>query len=211
MEHHKGHLDIVAACEADLAQYGDTFLGMGWTKRQEDADTRYRVMLEVIREQPKEHITLLDFGCGASHLYEYMLNHGLEHIGYSGLDLSEKYLALAKRKFPSLPYYHLDVLESEGDLPVFDYVIMNGIFNYKGDMSYEEMLAYFQRLLSTVFNKSKVGLAFNVMSKQVDWERDDLFHLPFDEVASFLTKHLSRHFVIRHDYRLYEYTVYLYR
>lgn len=208
---HQGHLDIVAACETDLAKYGDTYLGMGWTKRQEDADTRYRVMLEAIREQPGEHITLLDFGCGASHLYEYILNHGLEHIGYSGLDLSEKYLALAKRKFPSLPYYHLDVLESDDNLPSFDYVIMNGIFNYKGDLSYDEMLAYFHRLLSTVFNKSKVGLAFNVMSKQVDWERDDLFHLPFDEVASFLTTHLSRHFVIRHDYRLYEYTVYLYR
>ena len=208
---HKGYLDIVAACEADLAQYGDTFLGMGWTKRQEDADTRYRVMLEVVRAQPGERITLLDFGCGASHLYEYMRKHGMGHIDYGGLDLSEKYLAFAKRKFPTLPYYHLDVLDDDAALPTFDYVVMNGIFNYKGDQSYDEMLAYFRRLLSVMFAKSKVGLAFNVMSKQVDWERDDLFHLPFDEIASFLTKHLSRHFVIRHDYGLYEYTVYLYR
>jgi cyclopropane fatty-acyl-phospholipid synthase-like methyltransferase len=133
------------------------------------------------------------------------------HIDYGGLDLSEKYLAFAKRKFPTLPYYHLDVLDDDAALPTFDYVVMNGIFNYKGDQSYDEMLAYFRRLLSVMFAKSKVGLAFNVMSKQVDWERDDLFHLPFDEIASFLTKHLSRHFVIRHDYGLYEYTVYLYR
>jgi hypothetical protein len=49
------------------------------------------------------------------------------------------------------------------------------------------------------------------MSKQVEWERDDLFHLPFDVMASFLAERLSRRFVIRHDYGLYEYTTYVYR
>ena len=48
------------------------------------------------------------------------------------------------------------------------------------------------------------------MSKQVDWERDDLFHLPLDLLADYLTRNLSRHFVIRNDYGLYEYTVYVY-
>jgi hypothetical protein len=49
-----------------------------------------------------------------------------------------------------------------------------------------------------------------VMSKHVDWERDDLFHLPFDALGSFLREEVSRHFVIRHDYGLYEYTTYIY-
>ena len=73
------------------------------------------------------------------------------------------------------------------------------------------MLAYFERTLSAVFAKAKVGLAFNVMSKHVDWERDDLFHLPFDTLVRFLTASLTRNFVIRNDYGLYEYTTYLYR
>jgi hypothetical protein len=49
------------------------------------------------------------------------------------------------------------------------------------------------------------------MSKLVDWERDDLFHRPFDTMASFVWKNLSRHFVIRHDYPAYEYITYVYR
>jgi hypothetical protein len=49
------------------------------------------------------------------------------------------------------------------------------------------------------------------MSRLVDWERDDLFHLPFDVMAEFVGKRLSRHFVIRHDYPAYEYTTYVYR
>ena len=96
-------------------------------------------------------------------------------------------------------------------MPTFDYVVLNGVFTYKGDLSFDEMLAYSQAVISKVFDRARIGIAFNVTPKQVDWERDDLFHLPFDVVAWFLTKNISRNFVIRHDYGLYEYTVYVYR
>jgi len=78
-------------------------------------------------------------------------------------------------------------------------------------MSLEEMDSYFRTLVRRVFRHVRIGMAFNVMSKQVEWEREDLFHLPFDELADFLTAEVSRHFVIRHDYGLYEYTTYVYR
>jgi SAM-dependent methyltransferase len=207
----KNYLTIVSACEAYLDKHGDSYLGVGWTKRQEDADTRYRVMLELIRPDSNGKIKLLDFGCGASHLYEYILKRGLFNIEYSGLDLSQKYLDLSRNKFPSIDYYHLDILDDEVKLPEFDYILLNGVFNSKCELSFDEMLAYFKGVVARAFDRARVGVAFNVMSKQVDWERDDLFHLPFDVLASFLTSSVSRHFVIRHDYGLYEYTAYVYR
>lgn len=207
---HKKYLNIVSYCESFLEKHGDNYLGVGWTKRQEDADTRYRVMLDAIRsDMPK--VKLLDFGCGASHLYEYILKHKLDNIEYSGLDLSPKFLNLSRRKFPSVNYYQLDILDDQVDLPGFDYIILNGVFNSKCDLSFEGMFSYFQAIVTKVFDKSRIGIAFNVMSKQVDWEREDLFHLPFDMLAAFLTKRVSRHFVIRHDYGLYEYTTYVYK
>jgi cyclopropane fatty-acyl-phospholipid synthase-like methyltransferase len=205
------YLGIVAACETDLEKYGDTFLGVGWTKKKEYADTRYRVMLEVIKPDVSEKVSLLDFGCGASHLLEYILQRGLRNLEYSGLDLSEKFLDLSRRKFPHITYYNLDLLGDHDLLPDFDYVVLNGVFNYKGEISFDEMLEYSQNVISRAFSKARKGMAFNVMSKQVDWERDDLFHLPFDLLASFLTKKVSRDFVFRHDYGLYEYTAYVYR
>jgi hypothetical protein len=72
------------------------------------------------------------------------------------------------------------------------------------------MFSYFQQLLRRVFEHATIGIAFNVMSKHVDWERDDLFHLPFDTLAEFLTKEVTRNFVLRNDYGLYEYTTYVY-
>ena len=73
------------------------------------------------------------------------------------------------------------------------------------------MWAYTQEMLIAIFSICNKGIAFNVMSKSVDWERWDLFHLPTDLLIDFMTKKLSRNFVIRNDYGLYEYTVYLYK
>jgi cyclopropane fatty-acyl-phospholipid synthase-like methyltransferase len=201
---------LVRFSESFFERYGDCYLGVGWTKRQEDADARYRVMLDLIAGEGDRPATLLDFGCGASHLYEYLRAQQRSNITYSGLDLSPLFLACSRRKFPHLTYYELDILEDDR-LPTFDYIVMNGLFTAKCELSFEDMLAYFQRLVRRVFANARKGLAFNVMSKQVDWERDDLFHVPFDLLASFLTREVSRHVVFRHDYGLYEYTTYVYR
>jgi hypothetical protein len=96
-------------------------------------------------------------------------------------------------------------------LPRFDYAIMNGVFTQRVDLSYDEMLDFFKRAVKCTFSLVDEGLAFNAMSKHVDWERDDLFHLPLDVLGDFLTREVSRNFVIRNDYGLYEYTTYVYR
>jgi hypothetical protein len=86
---------------------------------------------------------------------------------------------------------------------------MNGVFTEKLTLNHEEMFEYFKKLVKVVYNHANVGIALNVMSKQVDWERDDLFHLSLDELAWFVKEELSRKFIIRNDYGLYEYTIYI--
>jgi SAM-dependent methyltransferase len=204
------YLQIVSHYEACLDKHGDTCLGVDWPN-QRDAETRYQVMLDVIRSQRTSKVSLLDFGCGTSHLNEYILRNKLDFIDYAGLDISAKFINLARAKFPTTPYYCLDILDGHSTLPVFDYVVLNGVFTEKRELSFAEMWAYFQQMLLRVFQYAHIGLAFNVMSSHVDWEREDLFHLPMDQLAAFLVKNLSRDFVIRNDYRLYEYTTYVYR
>ena len=208
----KPYLRIVAHYERCLDRFGDSHLGVDWP-RLEDCDKRYQVMLDVVPDDLQCEVTMLDFGCGASHLYEYMLRRGICHVVYSGLDISHKFIALSKDKFPDLTYYCLDVL-NEADyegLPEFDYIVLNGVFTEKCDLSYDEMLRYFKRVLKRVFLKARRGIAFNVVSSHVDWEREDIFHLPLDTLAAFLTKELTRDFIIRNDYGLYEYTTYVHK
>jgi SAM-dependent methyltransferase len=205
------YLDIVSHYESCLERHGDTHLGVDWPKK-EDVNERHRVMLEVVkRDLPERTVRLLDFGCGAAHLYEHIRDNGIANIEYAGLDLSDKFIELCRSKFPSNNFYCLDLLQESGSLPSFDYIVMNGVFTEKRSLTFDEMFTYFKRLVKKVFEKAEVGIAFNVMSKHVDWEREDLFHLPFDELAAFLKQELTRNFIIRNDYGLYEYTTYVYR
>lgn len=205
----KPYQSIIATWEERLREHGDSPQSVGWTAPE--ASIRYRVMLDVIR-RPGEPASLLDFGCGASHLYEYILKHEIRGIRYHGLDISQRFLELSRAKFPDLDYLSLDVLDPDGpEWPQFDYIVMNGVLTYKGDVATGEMFEYCRALLPVVFAHADIGMAFNVMTKQVDWEREDLFHLEVDPLLSFLAANLSRHVVVRHDYGLYEYTIYVYR
>ncbi len=208
--HAAKYREIVAHYESCLERHGDHHRGVDWPNIH-DAEKRYRVMLELIRRDASTPVSLLDFGCGAAHLYDFILRNGPRDIDFAGLDLSRKFVSLCQAKYPDLAFYCCDVLKPTAELPDFDYVVMNGVFTEKCSLSFDEMFEYVKQVLSKVFVVARIGLAFNVMSKQVDWERPDLFHLPLDTLADFLTSQLSRNFVIRNDYGLYEYTTYVYK
>jgi len=201
---------ITECTESYFDRLGDSPLGMGWPNVA-DAAKRFDVMLDVIRAESPSHTQLLDFGCGAGHLYDHLLRLNRADIEYHGIDLSSRFVETCREKYPGIDFQCVDILESPDCLPNFDYAVINGVFTSKCQMNFEQMFDFVQRITSLLFERANVGIAFNAMSKQVDWERDDLFHLPLDAMAEFVCRELSRHFVIRNDYGLYEYTTYVYR
>jgi|SRR4051812_34234345 hypothetical protein len=205
-----GYHTIIDHYEECLARHGDSHLGVDWPNVA-DAETRYRVMLDVIRQPADGQIALMDFGCGAAHLNEYLRRQERTDVQYLGVDASSRFVELSRRKFPNATFYCADVLADDVVLPTVDYVVMNGVLTEKRGLPFHEMREYMFRLLARVFSFARIGLAFNVMSQHVDWQRDDLFHVPYDLVAAFLKANLSRHFAFRADYGLYEYTTYVYR
>src|ERR1700692_4636286 len=119
---------IVKHYEECLDKHGDNHLGVDWPK-VEDVNKRYKVMIDVIKfsgDNPAK-INMLDFGCGAAHLLQYIKDEKISNINYSGLDVSEKFVSLSKQKFPDVSFYCIDILEDKVDLPNFDYIIMNGV------------------------------------------------------------------------------------
>lgn len=203
---------LVEHYESCLEKHGDTHLGVDWPNAG-DAEKRYQVMLDMVslNNDRVNEVSLLDFGCGTAHLFEFIKKNGYINLAYSGMDISQKFVDVAKVKYPDNSFYCTDILETNCDLPNFDYVVMNGVFTEKRELSFDDMWAYFTKMIPAVFQKTNKGLAFNVMSKNVDWERDDLFHVSLDLLSGFLCKNITRNFVIRNDYGLYEYTVYVFK
>jgi SAM-dependent methyltransferase len=206
------YLTLATHYESCLAQHGDSHLGVDWPDAA-DAELRYRVMLDVIAPlSPDRRVRLLDFGCGTSALYDHILADGRSDIEYAGVDISERFIEVCRHKFPHNTYWQLDILTAEADaLPRFDYAVINGVFTVKLDLTFDEMFAFFSAVVKRVFSLVDVGLAFNLITTHVDWERDGLFQVPLDRLARWLAADLSREFIIRHDYGLCEYTTYVYR
>lgn len=200
---------ISTCTESYFQREGDSPLGMGWPNVP-DAIRRYDIMLDVLRDRSKP-VRLLDFGCGTGHLYQHLQSRSDLQVDYHGIDLSETFIGVAQQRHPEARFTCGDVLQNPQLLQTYDYAVINGVFTSRVQMSYPQMLDFVQNALKLVFRHVRVGMAFNAMSKQVDWERDDLFHLPLDTIASFACRELSRHFVIRNDYGLYEFTTYVYQ
>jgi SAM-dependent methyltransferase len=210
-----GYLQLGAHYEACLVQHGDSHRGVDWPFAEE-VEARHYAMLEVMRPFPPRQTTrLLDFGCGASHLYETIEQDGLGPlIEYVGVDISEQFVSLSRSKFPRNEYVCADILAADGELARlrFDYAVMSGVFTQKLNMSYDEMVDFFQRTVEAVFGLVTHGIAFNLISPHLEWERDHLFHLPLEALTGFVTRRISRRYAIRSDYGIdYEHTLYAYR
>lgn len=200
---------IIAHYEDCLRRHGDGPNAVDW-KSAGDAALRYDVMLGIVRD-PAAAGTLLDFGCGLGALRHHMARAGFTGLRYTGLEISAEFAAAARARNPDSEILCLDVLTEGATLPMYDYVVMNGIFTRRQDLSIQAMDHYLRQLLTVVFKSCRVGLAFNVMSKAVDWESEVLFHPEPGELLAFLGRDLTRHFVLRNDYGLHETTYYLYR
>lgn len=203
---------LVEAVENFYAEHGDTYRGLGF-RTEEGFEARYRVYLEVIRgAAAHEECSLLDVGCGPARLLDLIKSLGRDEISYRGVDLSPKLIEAARKKHPGADFicgdpFDLDEIWSARP----DYVVFGGIFTCRLQMSVAEMTDYMLRMLRLAFAHCRRGVVFNVMSAHVDWQREDLFHVSFDQMADLMQANLNRNYVFRADYGLYEYAVYVYK
>jgi SAM-dependent methyltransferase len=202
---------IVKHYEECLAKYGPSYKGMDWPD-ENDLKKRFDVMLDVIRNDLPHPVSLLDLGCGVGLLIDHLRTKNLLDVyQYWGIDISQKMVASAKKRYPQLRFEVRDILKNPLSPRSVDYVIMNGVLTEKITLSHALMEDYACRLIKAAYDTCRHGIAFNVMSTHVEWEREDLFHWPLDRAVAFLISECSRHIVIRMDYGLYEYTTYVYR
>jgi len=201
---------LVSHYERCFVRHGRTAQGVDWPN-QRDLETRFDVMLEVAAGASRP-VDLLDLGCGPGLLVDHLhRRERLDDFRYRGIDLSVPMIESARAAWPDLPFEIRDILADPLPPDSVDVVILNGVLTERRELPREAMARFAESLLAAAFRLARRGIAFNVMSRHVDWERDDLFHWGFDEVAAFARARLSRHLVIRADYGLHEFTTYVFR
>ncbi len=169
---------------------------------------RFKLLSEITDLNNK---MILDFGCGNALFLDFLKEHVV--CDYYGWDISEKMIEAAKTRYPEGNFKAINILKH--DLSIyenyFDFILISGVFN--GQWSSLEIThkEWIKETLLKLWPLCKGGLSVNFLTEYVDWEEDDLFYCKIDEIISFVANKLSRWFVIRHDYQLYEFTLYIYK
>ncbi len=119
-------------------EFGDNHKGVDWPNL-EGANKRYSVMMAGIPSNSGS--TILDFGCGLGHMLDFINKEPGNNIDYTGLDINDEFVELCKVKFPDRIFLSGDILkgEIEGLKDSYDYIISNGVFTIKRELSFEDM------------------------------------------------------------------------
>lgn len=180
-------------------QFGGDVKSVGWGDI-ESQRLRFKILTEIAALSGQR---ICDLGCGFGDLYSYLKEH-FKNIEYLGIDLSEKLIGEARDRYPKTVFEVRDILK---ELPQekFDYVLSSGALSFKMK-SHEK---YIERMLEAMMAMSTKGVAVNFLSSYVDYKLDKNFHLS-PEKAIKMGRQLTRFVAVRHDYPLYEFTMYLY-
>ncbi len=200
--------ELIRYFERCLEEHGTGAAAVDWNS-SESAALRYGVMCGLFSHE-REKTTVLDFGCGRADFKEFLDQNGWSNIVYEGLDISSAFVASAQDRYPETAIYCLDVQKEDVAIPMYDYIVMNGVFNRRSPLTYDEMLAYMEHVTSKVFRHCRKGLAFNVMSHCSDWKTEELFHPSPNDLVDLIGQSLSPHFQLRNDYGAFESTCYVY-
>lgn len=201
---------LTADYESALKRKGIVPEGVFWPNAV-DLGTRFEVQLAeagILSATPSNPLRLLDFGCGPGFLLDYLNENGLlDRVQYTGVDVVESTIAVARSRWPEQRFDCRDVRDEPYPAESFDACVICGVFTGRPGNDYDEMVSFVRSTLASLWSSVTLRLVFNVMSKHVDWERDDLFHWPLDEAMSVCKAEMSRHVRMRLDYGLWEATL----
>ena len=186
-----------------LAEHGTTSQAVGW---RDEASQRLRFdKLFQLLEGDAEDVSVADLGCGYGAMFDYLAERlGERLVSYVGIDVNPEMVAAAQTRVDD-PRASFVV----GALPEepCSHAFVSGTFNVKLDATDAEWEALVRDTLRSLARLAQRGLAFNLLTDQVDWRDRQLFYADPGRFLDFCRHELSRSVALLHDYPLYEWTM----
>lgn len=190
-------------------QHGKSVKSLQWSN-EETQVLRFQELLRPISDED----SVVDIGCGFGDFAAYMRANG-RNGKYLGYDFVDEFIQNPNEAFKNDSNVKFEVMDvSSGEYTnEYDWFVASGIFNNK----MEDNKAFLENALTKMFNASKKGISFNLLTKYVDFETEGLHYFHPSDVFDFCKKNLSPLVVLNHAYRLkegiipFEFTVYVYK
>lgn len=155
--------------------------------------------------------TLHDVGFGLGHYYEFIKEQFPgQAIAYSGSEVTREFVTHCREKYPDLEFLNRDLSSGPFD-ETYDYFIFAGTFYHSAGACEADFKDWLKAFLINCFANANRGMAFNMVTSYVEYQKDDLFYFDLGELLNFVISDLSRFFEIHHASPLYEHTIYVYK
>lgn len=196
---------VEALYTGNLTEHGIASRSVGWNDEASQL-LRFEKLALVLEQTPADRpVSINDYGCGYGAMFRWLdARAGPPIERYIGYDLSEEMLAAAREYAPDP---RIELVRGADVSEEADFSFVSGTFNVKVDASDEDWSRYVRERLLQLSEKSRVGLAFNMLTTHVDWRKDDLFYADPAEFFDFAKRELGRYVTLVHGYPLWEWTM----
>jgi hypothetical protein len=188
-------------------QHGDAPLATHNTGREVQNLRFERILRHLV--PAKSPFSMHDVGAGLCDLHHYLVQQGVEHA-YSGTEVVQEMVDLAREKYPEISVRNRDLLSDEPS-DRHDFVVLSGVFNIPGDVDRESWKEFVLRMVARMYEMAEVAVAFNFLSSYRTFTDPELFYIEPAEMLDYCMKHLSRFVVLDHGYPLFECTATIFR
>ena len=186
----------------NLDRFGIDSRSVGWNSK-ESQELRFRKLMEIIQTN-ENNISINELGCGYGELFKFCIEKEYPVSEYYGYDISQKMIDMAQDYIND---HRVKLFHASRIITIADYTLTSGIFNVKFDNSLDSWEDLIKNTLIHMFTFSKKGIAFNLLTKFVDFEVPDLYYADPCYFFDFCKTHLSKKVSLLHDYDLYEWTI----
>ena len=185
-----------------IQEHGASPRGSDWNS-ETSQNTRFDQLLKVIETQT---FSLLDYGCGYGALADYLEVKGFDGT-YYGYDILDSAIETARQAHIDKP--RRNFFTDKSQLPICDYTVASGIFNFRGEQSFEDWTDYVLGVLSEFNQLSLHGFSSNFLTKYSDADkmRSDLYYADPMFLFDYCKRNFSKNVALLHDYRLYDFTL----
>lgn len=169
---------------------------------EERRNIRFDIMTEIGINNGDE---VLDLGCGFGDYSKYLEKKQI-NVNYTGYDINSLIIEEAKKRYSRRTFEVKDILNQE--IPDFDYIVSTTSFNLPltGEDNYE----FITRLLNKCYKHARKGVSIDFLTSYVDYPSLEGFHYQPERIFT-IAKQITKRVRLRHDYPLFEFSIYLYK
>lgn len=189
-----------------VRNFGDSSEGVGWKDDQAQL-VRFAQLTKLLRD--KSNFSINDLGCGTGKLYKFLLTQGYSPETYNGYDILDEMLKEAERNLLPNASVNLSKIRFSADMTLADYTVASGIFNVKYGASEKEWLDHILLSIGGMNTRSRLGFAFNLLTKysDKDYLQSYLYYADPLFLFDYCKKKFSKNVALLHDYNLFDFTI----